>query len=162
MTTLRRFAVLQLLLAWQGGFLFYTAVVVPAGTQVLGSAAAQGAITARVTDWLNVLGVAGLLAMAWDMNYAADRSARRVAARWWAWGAAVAGQLVLLYVHLLMDALMDPGRTRVVIRPPFYPLHRVYLWASTVQWAACLVWLWLTLRAWRGERESYQAGLIRN
>ena len=97
-----------------------------------------------------------------DLASAGLVTARRVAARWWTWGAATACLLVLLYVHLLMDALMDAGRTRVVIHPPFYPLHRVYLWASTVQWAACLVWLWLTLRAWRGERESSQAGLTSN
>ena len=49
MTPLRRFLVVQALLLWQGGFLFYAAFVVPAGTEVLGSAAAQGAITVRAT-----------------------------------------------------------------------------------------------------------------
>ena len=60
MTGLRRFAVVQLLLLWQGGFLFYAACVVPAGTRALGSAAAQGAVTARVTDALNVVGAVAL------------------------------------------------------------------------------------------------------
>ena len=36
MTAVRRFLVFQTLLLWQGGFLFYTAVVVTIGTQVLG------------------------------------------------------------------------------------------------------------------------------
>ena len=54
-----RFAVVQALLLWQGG--------VPVSTQrswcqagtadALGSAAAQGTITARVTDALNAVGV---------------------------------------------------------------------------------------------------------
>jgi hypothetical protein len=149
MTTLRRMLVLQLLLVWQGGFLFYTAAVVPTGTEVLGSAAAQGVITTRVTDWLNALGVVGLLAMAWDMNYTDDPSPRRVAARWWLWGVALVGQLLLLFLHQVLVAFMDPARTRVLIRPPFYPVHRAYLWASTVLWAACLLWAWLTLAAWR-------------
>ena len=56
MTPLRRFLVLQSLLLWQGGFLFYAAFVVPAGTEVLGSSAAQGVITTRVVDALNVCG----------------------------------------------------------------------------------------------------------
>ncbi|HSQ58530.1 MAG TPA: hypothetical protein VLM40_22610, partial [Gemmata sp.] len=99
MTTFRRFVVLQLLLVWQGGFLFYAAVVVPAGTQVLGSAAAQGPITSRVTDWLNVLGIVALLTMAWDLNYSRDGSSRRIAARWWIWGVVLVGQLFLLFLH---------------------------------------------------------------
>jgi hypothetical protein len=151
MTTLRRMFVLQLLLVWQGGFLFYTAVVVPTGTQVLGSAAAQGVITTRVTDWLNVLGAVSLLAMAWDLNYTDDSSARRLAARWWLWGVALACQLLLLFLHQVLVAFMDPARTRVLIRPPFYPVHRMYLWASTVLWAACLLWVWLTIAAWRAD-----------
>jgi hypothetical protein len=151
MTTLRRMVVLQLLLVWQGGFLFYTAVVVPTGTRVLGSAEAQGAITARVTDWLNAFGVAGLVAMAWDMNYTRDPAPRRLAARWWLWGAGLVCQFLLIYTHQLLDAFMDPARTRVAVRESFYPVHRVYLWASTVMWVACLLWAWLTVVAWRAD-----------
>ena len=151
MTTFRRFLVLQILLVWQGGFLFYTAVVVPAGTHALGSAAAQGVITARVTDWLNVLGVIGILATAWELNYSRDLDPRRTAARWGCWGVAVLCQMLLLYLHLLLDAFMDPARTRVMIREPFYPVHRVYLWASTAQWVACVLLAVLTIAAWRAE-----------
>jgi hypothetical protein len=35
MTTLRRFLALAALLDWQGGFLFYAAVVIPIGLDVL-------------------------------------------------------------------------------------------------------------------------------
>jgi hypothetical protein len=151
MTTARRFLLLQGLLVWQGGFLFYTSFVVPVGTEVLGSGAAQGVITARVTDALNVLGVVWLALAAWDLNYTADPGRRRTAARWWCWAVALLCQGLLFYLHLLMDAFMDPGRTRVVVRPLFYPAHRAYLWASTVQWLACLVFAGLTLSAWRAE-----------
>jgi apolipoprotein N-acyltransferase len=153
LTAVRRFLVLQTLMLWQGGFLFYTAVVVPAGTSVLGSAAAQGAITTRVTDWLNGLGVLGLVVFAWDLAAARDPNAKRTAARWWCWAAAVVCQYLMWFLHQLLDYFMDPTRTAVVIRPPFYPVHRMYLWASTVQWAACLVLAWLTLRAWAAEGE---------
>ena len=30
-------------------------------------------------------------------------------------------------LHHLLDAFMDPQRLRVVIGPPFYPVHRMYL-----------------------------------
>ena len=46
---------------------------------------------------------------------------------------------------------MDPARTHVVIGPPFKNVHIVYLWASTIQWLACLVFAWLTVWAWRDE-----------
>ena len=150
-TPVRRFLVFQILLLWQGGFLFYTAVVVPVGTGVLGSGAAQGVITARVTDWLNGIGVVGLVVLAWDI---AARRDRRTAARWWCWAVALVCQAALLFLHQLLDAFMNPTRTAVVIRPPFYPVHRMYLWASTVQWAACLALAWLTLRAWCDEQTA--------
>jgi hypothetical protein len=149
--SLRRFLVIQVLMLWQGGFLFYTMFVVPTGTEVLGSAAAQGAITARVTDALNALGVIGIALVAWDLAVTRDPSARRTAARWWSWGVALVCQWLLLVFHQLLEALMDPDRRYVMIREPFYPFHRAYLWASTVQWFAGLLLVWWTLRAWRAE-----------
>ncbi|MBX9627942.1 MAG: DUF72 domain-containing protein [Gemmataceae bacterium] len=151
MTSARRFLVFQALLLWQGGFLFYTAVVVPVGTRVLGSAATQGAITTRVTDALNACGVVGLGLLAWDLAVSRDPVRRRTAARWWWWAVAAACQFLLVVLHQLLDSFMDPGRTYVVVRPPFYPVHRLYLWASTVQWLAGLGLAWLTLRAWAAE-----------
>lgn len=157
MTPVRRFAVFQALLLWQGGFLFYTAVVVPAGTAVLGSGAAQGVITTRVTDALNLCGLAGLAVLAWDVAVTRDPAPRRTEARWAWWAVAAACQFVLLVAHQLLDSFMDPGRTYIVIRPPFYPVHRVYLWASTVQWLAGLALAWLTLRAWAAESVPSEA-----
>jgi hypothetical protein len=158
MTPLRRFLVLQALLLWQGGFLFYTAFVVPVGTRVLsGGAAAQGVITARVTDTLNTLGAVGLAVLAWELSCTRDPAPRRTTARWWCWAVAVICQYLLFVFHQLLDYFMDPGRTSVVIRPPFYPVHRLYLWASTVQWLALLALAWWTLRAWAAEPPA-QAG----
>ena len=149
--SLRRFVVLQILLLWQGGFLFYTAVVVPTGTAVLGSSAAQGAITARVTDVLNRIGIAALVIFAAELGLSRDPFARRTRGRWWCWWLLFLSQSLLLCCHRLLDALMDPDRTRVVIHPPFYFVHRVYLWTSTAQWFIGLVLAWLTLLAWRAE-----------
>ena len=148
--SLRRLLVVQVLLLWQGGFLFYTAVVVPTGTSVLGSASAQ-ARSPRVTDALNRIGLVGLAILAVELGLTRDPIAKRTLARWWCWWVLFVAQFLLLYFHCLLDAFMDPERTRVVIRPPFYPVHRLYLWASTAQWLACLVLVWLTLLAWRAE-----------
>jgi hypothetical protein len=150
MITFRRYVIVQLLMLWQGGFLFYAACVVPAGTQVLG-AAGQGAITARVTDVLNLIGLAGVTVFALELGLTCDPNVRRTARRWWAWGVAMLCQFLLLYLHVLLDAFMDPERRRVVIGVAFYPVHAAYLWTSAVQWLACLLLTWWTLNAWKAE-----------
>jgi hypothetical protein len=148
--TLRRFLVVQALLLWQGGFLFYASFVVPAGTQLLG-AAGQGAITARVTDVLNVIGFVSLAVLALELGCTRDPNRRRTARRWWIWAVALVCQGLLVYLHLLLDALMDDDRRRVLIGTAFHPLHGAYLWVSTVQWVAGLLLAWALLRAWREE-----------
>jgi hypothetical protein len=158
MITLRRLLVVQAFLLWQGGFLFYTAVVVPTGTAVLGSAAAQGAITARVTDSLNILGVVTLAILAVELGLSRDPAARRRAALWGCWWIIFVCQGMLFTFHRLLESFMDPERVHVVIAPPFYPVHRMYLWASTIQWVACLVFAWLTIWAWRAEDTLGRAG----
>src|SRR3954451_24425626 len=101
-TPLRRFLVVQALMFWQGGFLFYAAVVVPVGTDVLGGAAAQGVITARVTGWLNLIGLACLGLLAWDTATTRDPAGRRVAARWWLWIGSAALLYLLWFLHLVL------------------------------------------------------------
>jgi hypothetical protein len=157
MTPLRRFLVLQALLLWQGGFLFYSAFVVPAGTHVLGSAAAQGAITARVTDVLNACGAVGLAFACWDLSRTRDPDRRRIAARWTCWSLAALCQLALVCLHEILDSFMDPSRTHVV-NPSFRPVHRAYLWVSTAQWLTCLALAWWTLRAWTAEDRVHHRG----
>jgi hypothetical protein len=147
---LRRYLVVQVLLLWQGGFLFYSAFVVPAGTRLLG-AVGQGAITARVTDVLNAIGVLGVAVFALDLSLTRDPNPRRVACRWWTWGVAMLCQGLLIYLHLLLVAFMDDDRKRIVVRAAFRPVHVTYLWTCTVQWVACLLLAWWTLRAWRAE-----------
>lgn len=150
MLSLRRFLVVQSLLLWQGGFLFYAAVVVPTGTRVVG-VVTQGAITARVTATLNVLGVVALAVLALDLWLTRDPSRRRSVCRWAGWSFALLCQCLLFYLHLKLESLMDEGRMWVANLAPFYPTHRMYLLASTAQWLACVLLIWWTLRAWRAE-----------
>ena len=155
MTLALRFVTLQAFLLWQGGFLFYAAFVVPAGTELFGKTG-QGAITARVTDALNAVGAVALVLLALELRLTRDSDARRTVRRWCVWGAALACHGLLIYLHLLLDYFMDGARRRVVIAPPFYPVHRVYLWTSTVQWLACVLLTWWTLRAWKAEDRSVE------
>ena len=151
MTAIRRYFVVLSLMLWQGGFLFYSAFVVPVGTEILGTAAAQGAITARVTDTLNLCSLPALALLAWDQAVSRDPRKRRTALRWCGWGIAGGCQIALFVVHQMLDSLMNPDRTYVVIHPPFRPLHRIYLWTSTVQWGASLILIWMMIRAWNAE-----------
>ena len=154
MHTLRRFLMLQLLMLWQGGFLFYAAFVVPTGTEVLGSTETQGAITARVTDSLNRVGIVALVLLGWELLHLAGLetgATRRVALLGSCWLLAVLCHVALFVLHARLDGMMDPERTFVVQRANFYRVHGIYLWTSTVQWLACLVLTWFLLRAWRNE-----------
>jgi hypothetical protein len=157
MTLLRRYLVVYSLMLWQGGFVFYSAIVVPVGTATLGSAAAQGAITARVVEALHLLGLVSLGLLLWDMLAGADAAPSRRLARWICWLIAALSHGLLLYFHFVLLSFMDPQRRYVVIHSPFYPIHRIYLWISTLQWMAISVWLFLTLMAWKYV-ESRKAG----
>ena len=144
---IRRFLVVVALMYWQGGFTFYAAVVVPTGTEVLGSAAEQATVTRRVTYDLNVAGAVALAIFAWD-----TLTTRHVrAGRWFAWSvmAATLGVLVVLRGHL--DAMFIADDLKILDRPTFRFWHRTYLWVSTVQWAAAVLFTVFSLAAWRAD-----------
>jgi hypothetical protein len=151
MCTLRRFLFLVFFSFWQGGFTFYAAVVVPIGTDELHSSRRQGFITRRVTESLNWTAVAALFPLTWDGLASRDPSRSRQLARLGLCLVLASSQAVLFYLHSIMDSMMQ--RQGLIILDPdsFRPLHRLYLWVQTVQWAAAVVLLLLTVLAWRGE-----------
>jgi len=144
-TILRRFLVLFAFLFWQGGFLFYSAVVVHVGQSVLAPPARQSQITMPVTRHLNMIGGITLLILALDVILARDAS-RRKAWRWLCWLLMAAGLAILLCLHPRLVDFMEQHD-----QPGFYLLHRAYLLTSTVQWLAAMAFLMLTLLAWRAE-----------
>jgi hypothetical protein len=149
MVLLRRFLLLWLLMFWLGGFTFYAAVVVPIGTEVLGSTVTQGWITREVTFWLNVAGAVALAAWAWDLA-AGPAPIRRVQwLRWVLWAGLALLLVALVVLHPRLDALLDRDRERVLDRSTFRTLHRAYLWVSTVQWAGAILLSAATLWSWR-------------
>lgn len=132
--TLRRFLVFQAYLAWQGGFLFYAAVVVPAGTELLG-AGTQGEVTREVTAWLNRIGFAWAAVVLWDLRAdppPASRRRGRLALGLWA-----AALVALIWLVVLRDSLgelLDSDGGRSANRAGFRRSHVAYLWLSTLHW----------------------------
>ncbi len=127
-----RFVAIWTLAVWLGGFTFYAASVIPILHDQLGGALESGLVTQQVTIELNWLGVAtvtiGLLAaiferaFAWRGTFRSKTSLGLLAA--------TALCLVGLFVlHPILDRRLEAGEMA-----SFYPLHRAYLWVSTVQW----------------------------
>ncbi len=152
MTILRRFLVLQLLILWQGGFLFYSAVVVPIGTDVLGGSFEQGRITRLVTEQMNVIGAVALGFFAWDLLHA-SRSLRQRCVLWGCWLFMAAGLVALFLLHPRMVEMVNFESSSAARfkgkHADFRFLHRTYLWIVTVQWAVGLLFAIVMLASWR-------------
>lgn len=132
-TLLRRFLVFSTLLFWQGGLTFYSAVVVPVGQEVLGSHREQGFVTRRVTNYLNFAGAIALLPLAWDAWASRTMGWWWRRTRWLAWGGMVLALGLLAWLHLRLDALLDPEAFRILDRKAFRAEHQRYLLTSTFQ-----------------------------
>lgn len=144
---MRRLALIALLMFWLGGFTFYTAIVVPLGTEVLGSSVEQGFITREVTRSLNGWGV--IAAAAWGLELWKLRTIERSCRlRWTLWLFVAACLAGLFVVHPVLDGMMDHANRAVHAVRRFRRFHRVYLWLSTVQWFAAVWLLERTLAAW--------------
>ena len=145
------------LVFWQGGFTFYSSVVVPVGQEVLGSHRRQGFVTRRVTNYLNLAGAIALPPLAWDA-WASGRSRWRRRVRWFAWGGMAVALFVLVWVHLSLDALLDPEAHRILDRKAFRLTHQWYLMTSTFQWVCAMVYAALALQMWREDDRATAGG----
>ena len=140
-----RWVALVALSVWFGGFTFYSAVVIPVLDDVMGRAETGSLVTRDVTVTLNRIGAATLAA--WWALLAAERGLGCPRARSGRAGlvlvdTALMGLLFLMHAEL--GRRLDSGdMTR------FYPLHELYLIASTVQWAANLGLVAVSLWIWR-------------
>jgi hypothetical protein len=153
MILLRRFLVLIALFFWQGGFTFYASVVVPIG-QLVFDHLRQGFVTRQVTLYLNLAGAAALLLLAWDVLAARDRLRWRRWSRLLLWAGMLLALMILHWLHGRLDELLVPKGRIILDEEAFRPQHRLYLWISSVQWAGGLLFLLLTLAAWRAEDRS--------
>ena len=138
--TAHHLAWLTLAILWLGGLSFYAAVVVPIGAE-LTSSTTQGFVTQRVTFWLNVLGTGYVVVTTRDLVGPVHR------ARQLLWCVLAAAQLTLWLLHPVLDALLDPTTMSVTDSVAFYQWHRLYLAATTIQWAAGVGHVWASGRS---------------
>jgi hypothetical protein len=154
MTILRRLVVLTALFFWTGGFTFYAAVVVPVGADVLGSHREQGYVTQKVTNYLNLAGAAAFPFLAWDVLAARDPSRHRRRTRWLTLVGMGSTLAALVWLHPSLDTLLEQAESAVFDSSAFRPIHRIYLWTSTVQWGFALLFTALSVGSWRAEDRS--------
>lgn len=149
MTIFRRFLVVQLLMLWQGGFVFYAAIVVPAGTRELGGAFEQSRVTRVVTPALNLIGAAAVLVFAWELLQAPPRAPCRRRVLWSCWAVMVAGLVALFALHPRIADFLNYESSKITNPADFRFVHGAYLSVSTVQWFAGLVFAAGIITNWR-------------
>lgn len=141
----RIFIRISLLIAfatWWGGFTFYASVVVPVGSDILGSSRTQGFITQIVTHWLNI--AEGLTIFAMTCDLWVNRNRRKKNYVFIETGIAI-GLLIclatLVFLHPKLDELVDFSDETIFDEAKFYQIHQAYLWVSSVQWALGALWI---------------------
>ena len=111
--------------AWWGGLSFYAVVVVPIGTELIGSVE-QGFITQRVTQWHN--GLSGLFLV--SLLIEAIRRRRR---ELWAIVVVLAIiDIALVVWHAKLTGMIDFKQQAVP--GSFYAQHAIYLWITAAEW----------------------------
>ena len=120
---------------WWGGLTFYALVVVPIGTEAIGSVE-QGFITQRVTHWHNALTVLVSIVLFIQGYRTRSRTLWIIAASL----SIIAIALVLW--HARLTGMMDFKQQTVP--GGFYGEHAVYLWITASEWAlGMLIPIWL-------------------
>jgi hypothetical protein len=135
---------------WQGGFTFYSGVVVPLGQETFGPVD-QGFLTRQVTNYLNLSGLIAIPILVWELCVSRDPSRLRRRLRWGLLILTATLLVALMGLHIQMDALLDSENMQLLDRRLFRINHRIYLWVSTVQWACCLSLTLLAIWSWRVE-----------
>jgi hypothetical protein len=110
---------------WWGGLSFYAIVVVPIGTELIGSVE-QGFITQRVTGWHNILTVGFLVCLFIE----AVRMRSRML-----WSLVIALAIIevgLFSWHWHLTKMMDFADHSVPSN--FYSQHAIYLWFTAAEW----------------------------
>jgi len=148
---LRLFIVIAAIGFWLGGFTFYAGVAIPMGVEVLGTHKAVGFITQRVTNWLNVGGVAALSILMWNLLSVwkgQGKLLRYMLLVTWLGMAAI--EVELIGLHPVMDRLLTTQPVRKILdQDRFDLLHHLYLISTTVQWALGVVHVWCVAVAWQ-------------
>jgi hypothetical protein len=146
----RRFLVLAAIAFWVGGFFFYSGVVIHVGRHVLGSHRMQGFVTQQVTVWMNVASLPALAVFLWNVL-----ATRRDGSRWLrrsllgTWCLMAIIQVLLFWLHPVMDRFLDPPTKQIAFRPDFVRFHTVYMTLAAIQHFAGVLHLVLSMLLWR-------------
>jgi hypothetical protein len=149
MEILRRFLVVTALLFWQGGFLFYSTVIIPIGRNVLDDIHQQAKITRQATAVLNIAGGVALLSFAWDLLAVRDPSPWRGRGRVILWLVLLVTLVVLIWLRAVLDQQFTGAAWVGTDQPRFSLGHRFYVAISTAQGISALIFLGLTLCGWK-------------
>jgi|688.fasta_scaffold06464_6 ABC-type enterochelin transport system permease subunit len=118
-----------------GCLTFYAAIVVPAGTSVIGSTD-QGFVTRLVTWRFNAIASpcwVSLLLIHWKRGKLSLRSLLLTM---------IVIQAGLWYIYIYLDAAMDPSRQEIIDSESFYARHQAYLWLTTAQILIGWILIW--------------------
>ena len=154
------------LIGWQGGFAFYSGVVVPLGAEVLGSDLEQGLVTRAVTPWLNGIGWTAVISTLAALSMTSWRPLTSgPTARSWkmAVGLTLYLMITLLVLSVLygqVDQQVDPVNRQVLDYDAFYALHRVYLIIAASQWFSTLVLASVLIYGWMRSEEGIPREII--
>ncbi len=110
---------------WWGGLSFYAIVVVPIGTEQIGSVE-QGFITQKVTLWHNVITILFVLALS------IDAFCRKKRASWVVVVLLATITVALLIAHSMLSSQMNFQEKSVPNH--FYSQHAIYLWITAAEW----------------------------
>ena len=157
MTLIRRFLVLMAFAFWQGGFTFYAAVVAPTASEVLESPRERAMVSQKITRYINLAGAMALIPLAWDVGVSRDRAAWRRWLRWFALLAMALSLAALLWLQFHFDAL-HIGDPYGLIELGDLPQDHWYLWISIFQWECAMLYLVLTIQAWRCDESRIGGG----
>jgi len=144
-----RILLVLLFTIYWGGLTFYTGVVVRIIHLVLNDPMQGGLITQQVTVALQGLGFLTLPFMIWNAAGIVKHS-RQLGFTLLVLTAVLACALIgLLVTHSQLDAVIDREAMEITDRVLFDAGHRRYNQLTTVQWVAALLYLPVTLIAWR-------------
>ena len=149
-----RVALLLVFAIWWGGFTFYASIVVPVGSETLGSSRTQGFITQEVTHWLNIAAALTIFLLAMDLWL--NRGSRKTRNLLLEVALAIGLSLCLVtlaFLHPQLDELITVSGETISDEAKFYRIHRIYLWVSTVQWVIGAVWMASFLMGFRPQNE---------
>ncbi len=134
---------------WWGGLTFYAIVVVPIGTELIGSVD-QGFITQQATWWHNCILFCFVVCLAIESIARRSRLLSGLAA------ALLLINLLLILDHAHLTTHMDFDQRTVPTH--FYARHATYLWITAIEWCLGII----SLFALRSVEMQTMASIVRD